>query len=51
MRVALALAVAGIVGLAPAGYAQERVRISVNGGAQVGSQTVGQSFNLPVNLG
>lgn len=50
MRVALALALAGIVGLSSSVQGQERVRISVNGGVQAGSQTVNQDFSVPVNL-
>jgi hypothetical protein len=50
MRVALALALAITVGLVNPAQAQERLRISVNGGVQVGSQTVNQDFELPINL-
>ena len=50
MRASLVLAVATVLGLSSAVEAQERVRISVNAGAQAGSQTVSQSFQVPVNL-
>jgi hypothetical protein len=48
MRVALLLSWFGIVGLAGAVQAQpvERLRIGINGGGQLGSQTVSQDFTV-----
>lgn len=50
MRVALTWAVAGTLFLFLAGIAeaQEQIRVSVNGGTQVGSHTVSQAFSLPL---